>query len=556
MRILSKSLISGPARAARLFHTVRYLKPVQIYGRVRNSLPASRLDTSAAALTLRRLVAPVAGPIECPRSLTGRWHVNFLNSAGTIATTDQWNDPAKPKLWLYNLHYFDDLTGPADAAHNAVQRDFVLRWIAENPAGAGNGWEPYPASLRIVNWVKWALAGEALDNAMQQSLALQTRWLANRLEWHLLGNHLMANAKALVFAGLFFTGAEAERWLARGLAIMAEQLPEQILADGGHFELSPMYHAIILEDVLDLINLSRSYGVSAGSVWRDLPNIATRMRHWLAAMTHPDGGLSFFNDAAFGIAASRADLEAYAQRLSLPEVAESGEGVHHLASSGYVRVNRGAMAAILDVGAVGPDYIPGHAHADTLSFELSLGTSRVIVNGGTSTYAAGSLREAQRSTHSHSTVEVNGENSSEVWAAFRVARRACIRDLSVAEQADGGLAVRATQDGYRRLAGAPDHSRVWEFGANCLTITDEVRGGGPHQAIARYHLHPLVVCERERSDAVRLRSNSGQTISIHTQGPVEIVETAWHPEFGTQRPSQSLQAALVDGQHKTRLAWS
>jgi uncharacterized heparinase superfamily protein len=389
-----------------------------------------------------------------------------------------------------------------------------------------------------------------------QSLAVQTRWLADRLEWHLLGNHLLANAKALVVAGLFFTGPEAERWLERGLAILAQQLPVQILADGGHFELSPMYHAVILEDVLDLINLSRVYGRFDGAVWSGLPDMAARMRRWLAAMTHPDGGPSFFNDAAFGIAPSRADLEAYARRLSLAAVPDLGEGVHRLASSGYIRVNRGAMAVILDVAAVGPDYIPGHAHADTLSFEVSLGTSRVVVNGGTSTYATGSLRAAQRSTRAHSTVEVSGENSSDVWAAFRVARRARVSDLSVAEQADGRVMVRARHDGYRRLEGSPDHIRTWEFGAKDLTIIDEISRGGRHQAIAWFHLHPHIACQRMSVHRVTLFDNRGQAIAVTTQAPIEVVETTWYPEFGKQQSAQSLQAHLVDGRQSFRLAWS
>ena len=114
-------------------------------------------------------------------------------------------------------------------------------------------------SLRIVNWIKWALAGNLLAANTIHSLALQARYLARRSEYHLLGNHLLANAKALVFAGLFFAGEEADAWLAQGLQILAAELPEQILADGGHFERSPMYHCLVLEDLLDLCNLCCCY---------------------------------------------------------------------------------------------------------------------------------------------------------------------------------------------------------------------------------------------------------------------------------------------------------
>ena len=96
------------------------------------------------------------------------------------------------------------------------------------------------------------------------------------------------------------------------------------------------------------------------------------MRIWLAAMCHPDGEISFFNDAAIGIAPSPTELENYAERLGLPSIAAPGDGVVHFPESGYIRVQRGDMVALLDVAPVGPDYLPGHAHADTFSFELSL----------------------------------------------------------------------------------------------------------------------------------------------------------------------------------------
>ena len=98
-----------------------------------------------------------------------------------------------------------------------------MRWIAENPAPHGNGWEPYPLSLRIVNWIKWLVRQPAGDPAASiaicRSLELQSHVLSQRLENDLLGNHLFENAKALIFAGCFFEGAAADAmvraWCAR-----------------------------------------------------------------------------------------------------------------------------------------------------------------------------------------------------------------------------------------------------------------------------------------------------------------------------------------------------
>ncbi len=90
------------------------------------------------------------------------------------------------------------------------------------------GWDPYPTSLRIVNWVKWQLTGNALPDMCVQSLVVQSRWAYATYEWHLLGNHIFANAKALIFAGIFFSGEEADNWLRQGLKIVANELPEQV----------------------------------------------------------------------------------------------------------------------------------------------------------------------------------------------------------------------------------------------------------------------------------------------------------------------------------------
>ncbi len=541
--------------AARLFHTVRHLKPVQVYGRVLGRLARPRADTSDAP-PVRLMTGAWAEPAPRPASLLGRWRVRFLNEEGEIARQQQWNDPAKAKLWLYNLHYFDDLATPADLARRALQRELVERWIDENPPTVGNGWEPYPVSLRVVNWIKWALAGETMPAHWRHSLAIQTRWLEQHIEWHLLGNHLLANAKALVLAGLYFEGEEADRWLETGLSIHARQLPEQVLADGAHFELSPMYHATILEDLLDLLNAGRAYRIDRRPVLAGLPTTIERMRCWLAAMTHPDGGPSFFNDSALGIAPSRGDLEAYAARLGLGGVAAPGEGVHRLAASGYVRIDRGDAVAILDVAAVGPDYIPGHAHADTLSLELSLGRERIIVNGGTSVYAPGPLRESQRATRAHSTVEIDGESSSEVWASFRVARRARVRDCRIAVEGSEAT-ISAAHDGYRRLSGRPLHRRTWRIGASTLVVADAVESAGANRAVARFHLAPgLAATVDPGGRSGVMTSPAGRVVRWMADCPALVEPGCWYPEFGKAVTASTLAIAFQGGRLTTTFDWS
>ncbi|MEA3274703.1 MAG: heparinase II/III family protein [Pseudomonadota bacterium] len=270
------------SRARRFFDTVRYLKPVQLVGRFWFRAYHPSPDPGAVP-PVRKLSGHWVPGLVGVQSTTDFRHFRFLNIEGELHGRESWNDTRRDKLWLYNLHYFDFLhSGEGDAG---AQAGIIKRWIGDNPPVGGNGWEPYPLSLRIVNWTKWHLSGNALDGEAIHSLAVQARYLAKRLEWHLLGNHLFANAKALVFAGVFFEGEEADAWLGKGLRILGEQAPEQVLEDGGHFELSPMYHGIVLEDLLDLVNLAGVYGVVGGRG-------KSRLSDWIpafAGMTHTSG---------------------------------------------------------------------------------------------------------------------------------------------------------------------------------------------------------------------------------------------------------------------------
>lgn len=99
------------------------------------------------------------------------------------------------------------------------------------------------------------------------------------------------------------------------------------------------------------------------------------------------------------------------------------------ASSGYMVASNNGAKVIFDAANVGPNYIPGHAHADTLSFELSIGVERVFVNTGISRYGSDHKRLQERSTAAHNTVEIDGLNSSQVWSGFRVAKRNKIKTI-------------------------------------------------------------------------------------------------------------------------------
>lgn len=463
--------------------------------------------------------------------------VFLLSEKASIASPAVWNDDSHSKLWLYHLHYFDDLLAEGAERRAAWHTTLIERWVDENPPRFGVGWDPYPASRRIVNWIAFSLRGGVLSERALQSLLLQTRVLARTLEFHLLGNHLFANAKALIFAGAFFEGPEPDHWLQIGLQLMNRELKEQILADGGHFELSPMYHVLTLEDIVDLQQLAIIYPdrlkvASQNQGWHER---ILSMLAWLAAMLHPDGEISFFNDATFGQARAPEDVLRYAQQFGgagrLDPIPSA-----HLRPSGFIRLDAAPWTVLFDVGEVGPRYLPGHAHADTLSIEVSIGQERFITNSGTSTYAIGPEREAERATAAHATVTVDGKSSSEMWASFRVGRRARPLDVSLKEEGTASI-CEATHDGYRFLAGRPLHRRYLKVTPQRILIRDWLTGTANHECVGRLPMHPSIEILAAAASGWRVRTASGRLINIAVRGAAACLEEGFFAEaFGRRVP--------------------
>lgn len=543
-----------------LYHTVKYLRITQIVNRILRKF--KRIDiTTCVSMDLRTVKEPLARLEVMPQSYFGNMTFRFLNETIKV---NNWNDPELTKLWTYNLHYFDDLNAIDASSRKKIHLELINNWISENPPLVGNGWEPYPLSLRIVNWIKFIINNNINDEKILSSLQLQVKVLSQKIEYHLLGNHLFANAKALVFAGAFYSGEKAEQYLNKGLGIIDREIREQILSDGGHFELSPMYHNIILTDLLDLCNLNRVYQCEQICQRIDDWNtVVQKMIHFAVAVAHPDGDVSFFNDSAFGIAPKISDLISYAERLGVLEQKskflcdneisfDTAVDYTFLEYSGYVSASTCDSKIIIDVAKVGAEYIPGHAHADTLSFELSIFGERLIVNSGTSEYGLGETRLLQRKTKSHNTIEVSGLDSSEVWSGFRVARRAMPKNINVCS-ADNKLLVEGTHDGYARLHIKTTHSRRWVLKDNQLTIDDYV-SGDYLRARSYFYFHPDIKISEE-SNSLILTLKNGRIVTMQVTSSFELVDSRWYPQFGLSQVNKCLIIALKEPQVSISIRW-
>ena len=215
------------------------------------------------------------------------------------------------------------------------------------------------------------------------------------------------------------------------------------------------------------------------------------------------------------------------------------------------------MVLLIDAAPVGPDYLPGHAHADTLCFEMSLFGKRVFVNSGVSAYGKSFERLRQRGTAAHNTVVINGQNSSEVWGGFRVARRAQPKIGKVQDEGDH-ISIAASHDGYRHLRGGNTHIRNWLVSSDHVILEDEIVGAFDN-AEARFHLHPDVTIDTYsvESDWMNLRFPQGNIIRFSLKGGMFNIEpSSWHPGFGLSEANTCIVVTFMKSKISTKFQWT
>ena len=536
-----------------LINTVKYLKWQQIYFRlVRKFVKPKVTDVFNGVIPQRSDGWERLTLYE--EKIDKHLKAFFLNHPKQLDFPADWNNEDISKLWVYNLHYFEDLlSNNADEKPN-IHLQLLNSWVDQNPVGYGNGWEPYPSSLRIVNILKAWVGGLALSDKLFESLHSQASYLSNDLEKHLLGNHYFVNLKALLFAGVIFGNF---RWVNCAEKGLIGEIPEQILQDGANFELSPMYHSLILVDMLDIYNLSRAYPTQVSSQLASLlEDYIPKMLTFMEAMAHPDGGVSFFNDSVNGIAPTKTKIESYAKKLgfAISPLNLSEFKIIDNVNSGYICATAAGNKLIFDASPVGPDYIPGHAHADTLSFELSIDTQRVFVNSGTSEYGLSLLRLNQRKTSSHNTVEIDGKDSSQVWSGFRTANRAKIVFKYAELNHDHNIVFQAAHNGYKSLLGGCIHSRKLTFSKDSLVVSDSIQGVFRY-AKSRFHFHPDLIVSLENN----LLKVKGENFILHsdlTGNVASLTTSSWHPEFGVEIPNKILELQFEQPQLDIVFTWS
>jgi uncharacterized heparinase superfamily protein len=565
----------------RLFRTLRHLRPSQVYWRGRYMAERtfsrvldekSRVKAETADLRPRvRFDLPPRLFVDegCPadEKLVGqlsRGNFEHLNQVRELGRPVNWllGPVDRDRLWTVTLHYHrwayelaklavrdDELGEQASDLFIELVSDWIARCDVSTPGSRPLAWNAYATATRIGWWIrsalllgetsllgeKWWRRHDDFRGRFLASLWKQSSYLANHVEWDLRGNHLIRDAVGLAWAGRFLDAPKAKKWLAVATSLAVDQCREQVLADGGHFERSAMYHLHVMEDLCLILELIEDAAAKA-----QIRSALAGMAEFARWARHPDGAIPLLNDAA-----GEADFRPGHPLEFAVKQGDSVEtlrptGARHFADTGLAIWHGKPWTVFFDVGPLGPDYQPGHGHADTLTLECSYGDTRVFVDPGTHSYDRDDRRAYDRSTAAHNTVCVDRTDSSEVWHIFRVGRRAKPVRVDVKASSEA-LDASAAHDGYGQF-GVIHHRRVQVAESGALAILDRLEGQGSHHFEGGWLLAPewtVAVCDfgwvlRQKDDVlhVTLYGPDGLQRSVASR--------PWHPMFGIELHTQRL----------------
>lgn len=543
--------------------TVRYIPPRLLARRIVRQLKPYYYGSPVFSL-MERLHNPLSGLLVNPPAL---WkgdakkgalvadnHFSYVGREMSFGNTIDWFPSGVSALWRFHLHYHDDLADFRAMKGKGVEPavHYIRSWIDACGGYQKEAWHPYPMSVRIVNWLThYDFFEKGLDEELKadfwECLAWQIEILKRSVETDVCGNHLIKNLKALIYAGLCLRGHQSD--YLEAMAMLLRELKTQVLSDGGHYERSPHYHVIVLQDLLDIHALILKAGQTPP---HELDNAIDQMAEALAFMVYPDGALGLFNDGEVG---QEKQITAVLKRAGVKATKST-----QLAETGYVRLQRKKTFLFMDAGLCCPDALPAHAHADMLAFEMVIGTERVIVNQGTYGYQHKN-RNQMRGTVAHSTLCFDKVNSAEVWHTFRLGRRPRHVEAVLKEESGTGIGVDASHDGYRQF-GLTHYRRIFMSedgldirGEDVLTAKKKMKGD--KTATIHFHLAPHVRVQQRNEKEITIQTQNNGTLSFKVQGArLYDAQSVYAPRFGEKELARQIVLSVPVKGKETTVRWA
>lgn len=527
------------SKIARYFATVRYLKPKQIQEQVKKRIlptPQIPMWEDAKEHTGILLEGIEINALDNCKEFQQRFKPSeILNGSITLIHKTVpfdgtiWNYQECTPLWNFNLHYFEYGIALASAYQSSKDVHYVDRFInlynswMEHPVEAS--WHPYTISLRLRNLlIAQTMFSDALPkefaNKLDSSVHQQYQYLQKNTEMHLLGNHYFENLATIVVCSLVFgEGGAYDRWF----PIFLKEIKEQVLGDGVHFERSLMYHKLILEDIIRVTSLLKARRMEN---YKELLPTIQKMLDAMVSLEKGCDRTPLFNDCGDNVAKPAIALTATCDQLfgMKPTIQDDFK------IAGYYKLYTAVMAVFVDAGSIGPDYIPGHAQCDALSFELFYRGEPVFVNSGTGKYQ-GECRKWYRSTAAHNTVQINDHEQSDCWGEHRVGKR--LHNIEANRISDGLKCKCINQFGE-------EHKRLYKIVENGMTVIDTVPLIDA-QVESFLHVAPNLIVQPQ-DDELHILNNGKRICTITVKnGTTEIATSLYAEDFEEQKEATQIR---------------
>ena len=492
----------------------------------------------SGALPERLTIAPIdlrtTDPTVALDIYAGRWvfngdgvDVEGFSVFDAIAPNEEWARQLHAFGWLRHLRASDMALSRSNA------RSLVDEWIRFSRHHDRIAWNPETVARRLIAWL--SQASLVLDGAdynfyrrFMKSLTKQTRYLRRVANDSTPG--LPRLRVMIALASVALSMSDQPRFLKQAVRRLDLELVAQILPDGGHVSRNP---GAILDLLIDLLPLRQAFVARGGQPSRILVSAIDRMMPMLRFFRQGDGSFTHFNGMGDTATDQLATVLAYDDvRGALPSNAPH---------SGYQRIEATGTMVVVDAGRPPPTDFSVSAHAGCLSFEMSVGRQRLVVNCGVPKPSAGALRRLARTTAAHSTVTINDTSSCRILSRGMIGEfigEAIVGGPTRIEverrNVHGATVLGLRHNGYvdryrivhdRQLSLSDAGDRLEGVDSFVAPSGNAANRGGKDSFAIRFHLHPnvraSVVNDRR---AVLMELPDGESWEFETDGPEVAIE--------------------------------
>lgn len=446
-----------------------------------------------------------------------------------------WMTPSGDKRTLTELHGFswlaDLFAAGSDKARERAS-ELLCGWIEQNNKWDEVSWRPDVVGERLSNWLSFfdflTLEQEKTKTALLEMAMIQARHLGHSCAHAPDDSRFFKALHGLIFSAVCLPGAE--RLLDDAFVFLEREISRQIYPDGGHIERNPSYTV----ELLSRFNQIRALLIAAHiEVPASLQGAIDRMPPMVRALRHGDGGLALFNG---GFEEDRTLID-----RTLAETGVRGKALNSAPHSGFQRLSAGRTTIIVDTG--GPSQVKDcTAHAGALSFEMSVGKERLIVNCGAPASEGEHWHTAMQATAAHSTLAVDDKNSAQPLDdgshGLTALNVACAR-----HEADGSAWLELSHDGYQQTVGVVHHRNLYlEASGEDFRGEDIVEGSGGRHYAVRFHLHPDVHASQvQGKSTILLKLAKGPGWEFQASGgSVNLEESVYLSGHGEARRSEQI----------------